>query len=110
MKIAFTLFIIYLFSYSSFAQPGTLDSSFALNGINLDENSRPFCVATQKSGKIIVGVAAYSDELMGIGLLLYNVDGSKDGSFDKYGHAILNYDVANQVTFQLVLLFYRMIR
>ena len=102
MKTVLFPFICCLLHVCLGAQPGTLDSSFAGNGITLNENSSLYCVAIQKSGKIIVGGAASSDGFLGSGLLRYNIDGSIDSSFGKNGYAILNYDVANQGPFSSI--------
>ena len=90
MKTAFTLFIVCLFSYSSIAQPGTLDSSFGVNGKVI--TSRPKyslqCsgVASQNDGSIIATGTTNS----GFFAIKYSANGVIDSSFGINGFASTN--------------------
>jgi uncharacterized delta-60 repeat protein len=69
----------------SLAQPGHLDSTFALNGVFSDEfsggTSQPTAVAIQSDGKIVVGGETSNQG----GFLRLNANGTLDRSFGKNG-------------------------
>lgn len=95
MKTTFLLFTIaLLISTNIFAQPGTLDSSFGVNGESkMFINNRPLSaslIAMQDDGKIIVaGNDGYYSKFFLARLLL---NGSPDSTFGINGKIITNID------------------
>src|SRR4051794_22316376 len=63
-------------SIISYAQPVTLDSSFADNGLVKTGGTSFYCTAVQNDGKIIVA---------GTRIARYNTDGSLDKTFSEDG-------------------------
>jgi uncharacterized delta-60 repeat protein len=96
-KILF--FTGFFFAITATAQQGTLDSSFATNGIALNENIRPYSIGLQKNGKIIAAGYGGNEGVSGSTLACYNSNGSLDSSFGKNGYAVIGYDIANQAEF-----------
>ena len=94
MKTAFKLLIICVFSYSSFAQPGMLDSSFGKDGIFFSNDSAEYTAAAmQLSGKIVLCGGKNSKKDFKFMLSRRNIDGSVDSSFGKNGFSVSNYGI-----------------
>lgn len=65
------------------AQPGTLDSSFGVNGTIVNENfGRVFCTEIQADGKIVIGGQSLQEKIK---LSRYQVDGTIDSAFGVNG-------------------------
>jgi uncharacterized delta-60 repeat protein len=92
--LAFLLFSIYTFS-----QPGTLDSSFGVNGkiVTSFPNGyfNPTKAAIQQDGKIISGgiggFGMHTDSSDGFAAIKYNFDGTLDSSFGIDGEAVYHF-------------------
>lgn len=87
--LSFFVFILTLtLSRESFAQDGTLDSSFGSNGIvttDLGAWDNGEGVAVQTDGKITIAGYSYSSDTVYYALTKYNTDGSIDSSFGNDG-------------------------
>ncbi|MEP7319285.1 MAG: Calx-beta domain-containing protein [Panacibacter sp.] len=101
MRKALPLLIILIsFRTFSFAQAGTLDSSFGINGqvstsFNLVGPILPFSISTaiQKDGKILVTAGHTPDK--NFTLLRYGSNGNPDSSFGLNGKVITHFDLGN---------------
>jgi len=88
----FTIFVFVLFLRSVFAQPGSLDKSFGINGkviISLSPlNDIAQDVALQTDGKIIVTGFIFSDTSSKFVTTRFNSDGKLDNTFGIGGNVI----------------------
>ena len=84
-KLALFAFVLYLNTLSCFAQPGTFDASFGIDGKMNDElGTAQFLLdlALQPDGKIVgVGQLNFNSENNEFFVVRYNSDGSKDTEF-----------------------------
>ena len=68
------------------AQPGTLDSSFGVNGKVVNQMyGEAYCTALQKDGKILAAGLAYEEAII---IVRYNADGSLDNTFGVAGKVL----------------------
>lgn len=91
IKELFLLAISAFVVFTSYAQPGTFDSSFGLNGeINLNIGVTPEVTAIQDDGKIVIGSVApnSSSGFRTFALIRLLSDGQIDSSFGIGGKAI----------------------
>jgi uncharacterized delta-60 repeat protein len=101
MKKIFTLIITCTFLASAFhvfAQPGTLDSSFGVNGKVITANGANAAIALQTDGKFVVtgtvgGVFSHSY----ITVKRYNPNGDPDSSFGLNGKVDTYFDTAQNI-------------
>lgn len=88
--------ILYVGLYASYAQPGSLDTTFGIGGKVLTDfgntNDIGFSTAIQNDGKIVV--AGYSGIYPNFDFAIsrYNNNGILDSSFDSDGKATTNFD------------------
>lgn len=100
-SILFFTFIFSCLTYSSIAQPGSLDTSFGINGIvttfldTIDDKGNS--VLIQDDGKILVGGSTKSSYITSDFVLLrYNSDGSLDNTFGTNGKVITTIENRSQ--------------
>jgi len=96
MRRISTLTIICVFAFTSFifAQPGTLDSSFGVNGKVITMNGTNAAIALQTDGKTVV-VGTIGDAYYGSTYFVmsrYNTNGSVDSSFGIHGEVDTYFD------------------
>jgi uncharacterized delta-60 repeat protein len=95
MKSIFTFLVSVLFAYNVTAQPGSLDKGFGKLGVYLDTTIWAFCytITQQPDGKIITGGYTQDlenpDDLGGLYVARYNIDGSIDENFGVNGKVII---------------------
>lgn len=84
----------YNFAVARYNTDGTLDKSFAKDGMQVtDGGSGATSVAVQKNGKIVVAGEAYnSNGITVFALARYNTNGSLDSSFSKNGTETTEFD------------------
>lgn len=103
MRKALPLLIIFIsFSTFSFAQAGTLDSSFGVNGVityRYEKNmSTSSVVITQPDSKILVGGTTKVDNIYRFLLIRLNPDGSLDSSFGLNGEVVTSFESGQPAT------------
>jgi uncharacterized delta-60 repeat protein len=84
--ITLILTIWILLPVFSFSQPGTLDSSFAINGKKVKPKGYAEAVVIQSDGKIIAGGSNH----LGSRLVRYNQNGSIDKAFGINGEVVID--------------------
>ncbi|MEP7317232.1 MAG: T9SS type A sorting domain-containing protein [Panacibacter sp.] len=86
-KLLSCIIIPALFFFTAIkAQPGTIDSSFGINGKVINELfGRVRCTALQKDGKILAAGLAYEETII---LMRYNIDGTLDNTFGVSGKVL----------------------
>ncbi|MEP7319464.1 MAG: hypothetical protein ABI921_12010, partial [Panacibacter sp.] len=82
IKTAAILFFALVLPIAMQAQPGTLDSSFGIDGKATADNFVVAAVAIQQDGKIVAVGSALIDK---IGIARFNPDGSRDAGFGDNG-------------------------
>ena len=92
-QLLFSILTVTSFSGYSTAQPGSLDTSFGINGIRItaldDFNDRANAVAIQNDGKILLaGFTQSSFTSSDFALLRFNTDGTADATFGTDGTVI----------------------
>jgi uncharacterized delta-60 repeat protein len=75
----------------SFSQPGTLDSSFGINGKKVKPKGAADAIAIQSDGKIIAG--GYNH--LGSKLVRYNQNGSIDKTFGINGEVVIDANISS---------------
>ena len=90
----------------TFAQSGSLDSSFGTNGIVTTDgitNNNPQFLAIQSDGKIVEAVTNTIGTKNDFGLVRYNTDGSLDNAFGTNGKVITPIGIAADLAFSVAI-------
>lgn len=106
MKQKLFTFFYLLTSVNTFAQSGLIDSTFAVNGINIDKrfSSTFLAVAVQQDDKIIVGGQGGAIEGSPGSFILYRYkkDGGNDSTFGQTGMVLTGLSGAFSTVFSIV--------